>query len=51
MRIELIGHTASLHTNTGSARLERKAAGLIAYLALEGPTIRGRPARPRGSAR
>lgn len=42
MRIELIGHTASLHTNTGSARLERKAAGLIAYLALEGPTIRGR---------
>src|SRR5450759_1168156 len=42
MRIELIGHTASFHNNADPVRLERKAAGLIAYLALEGPTIRGR---------
>lgn len=42
VRLELLGPVAVVHTGSGSSPLERKAAGLIAYLSLEGPATRAR---------
>jgi DNA-binding SARP family transcriptional activator len=42
VRLELLGPVAVIHTASGSSPLERKAAGLMAYLSLEGPATRSR---------